>query len=121
MDTEGNIRPVWINFLQELSVLPQEELQLAASRGDQYLRDAGVFFRHYGPEDSAERDWPLSHLPLLIDIAASEPLAQVTSALLAKAATVSEKTMVRVAVSPSIRVVSDMVMLLTDGACVSTS
>ncbi|MDF0597145.1 circularly permuted type 2 ATP-grasp protein [Psychromarinibacter halotolerans] len=68
MDTEGNIRPVWINFLQELSVLPQEELQLAASRGDQYLRDAGVFFRHYGPEDSAERDWPLSHLPLLIDI-----------------------------------------------------
>ena len=64
---------------------------------------------------------PVHVLPVLIDIAASEPLAQETSALLAKAATVSEKTMVRVAVSPSIRVVSDMLMLVTDGACVSTA
>ena len=64
---------------------------------------------------------PVQVLPLLIDIAASEPLAQETSAELAKAATVSEKTMVRVAVSPSIRVVSLRLMLVTDGACVSTS
>ena len=64
---------------------------------------------------------PVQVLPLLIDIAASEPLAQVTSSLLAKAATVSEKTMVRVAVSPSIRVVSLRLILVIDGACVSTS
>ena len=55
-------------------------------------------------------------LPLVMAIAAKEPLVQTTSAALEKPATVSEKTMVKVAVSPSIRVVSDMVMLLADGA-----
>ncbi len=60
-------------------------------------------------------------LPLVMAITAREPLVQVTSSALAKPATVSEKTMVKVAVSPSIRVVSDMVILLADGARVSTT
>ena len=64
---------------------------------------------------------PVHVLPLLIDIAASEPLAQVTSSLLAKAATVSEKTMVRVGVSPDFMAVSSKLMLVIDGACVSTA
>ena len=49
---------------------------------------------------------PVQVLPLLIDIAASEPLAQVTSSLLANPATASEKTIVRVGVSPDFMAVS---------------
>ncbi|WP_172292227.1 circularly permuted type 2 ATP-grasp protein [Pseudoruegeria sp. HB172150] len=67
LDGEGELRPVWTSFLTELAALSPEELALAQTRGSQYLHDAGVFFRHYGPDDSAEREWPLSHLPLLID------------------------------------------------------
>ena len=38
----------------------------ASTQGDQYLRDAGVFFRQYGEDGSTERAWPLSHMPVLI-------------------------------------------------------
>jgi uncharacterized circularly permuted ATP-grasp superfamily protein/uncharacterized alpha-E superfamily protein len=67
LDAAGAVRPVWRGFLRDLAALTPEELQLAQSRGSQYLRDAGVFFRHYGPTSGGERDWPLSHLPLLVD------------------------------------------------------
>ncbi|QOL81282.1 circularly permuted type 2 ATP-grasp protein [Pseudooceanicola spongiae] len=67
MDARGTIRPVWRPFLNELSQLTPDELTHATARGSQYLRDAGVFFRHYGPDSEEERDWPLAHLPLLID------------------------------------------------------
>ena len=64
---------------------------------------------------------PAQVVPLCSDMAPKEPLAQVTSSPLAKPATVSEKTIVRVAVSPSLKAVSPMVMLLTEGAWVSTA
>lgn len=67
MDSSGAVRPVWQPFLRGLAQLPDEALELSLSRGNQYLRDAGVFFRHYGPGDDTEREWPLSHVPLLID------------------------------------------------------
>ena len=59
---------------------------------------------------------PVQVMELPEVMTAREPLSQSTSSLLAKAATASEKTIVRVAVSPSIRVVSDIVALLTVGA-----
>lgn len=75
MDDQGNVRPVWKDFLTRLAAVPAEEIDLACARGSQYLRDAGVFFRHYGPDSHEERDWPLSHLPLLIDEAEWQQIA----------------------------------------------
>lgn len=67
MDPDGRVRPVWEPFLRDLALLSKDALELSLSRGNQYLKDAGVFFRHYGPGADTEREWPLSHVPLLID------------------------------------------------------
>ncbi len=64
---DGRIRPVWNDLVHSLAGLTPEELSARMARGDQYLRDAGVFYRRYGPAHTNERDWPLSHVPLLID------------------------------------------------------
>ena len=64
---DGTIRPVWADFIEHLSALGEDELAVRRARADQHLRDAGVFFRQYGAQDTAERDWPLSHMPVLID------------------------------------------------------
>ena len=61
------------------------------------------------------------HVVPTLDMAASVPEVHVTSSSLAKPATVSEKMIVRVAVSPSLKAVSPMAMLLTEGARVSTA
>ncbi|MEZ5803609.1 MAG: circularly permuted type 2 ATP-grasp protein [Rhizobiaceae bacterium] len=66
MTAEGAIRPVWRSFIRHLTRLSPDELARRFARGDEYLHDAGVFFRQYGQKDSAERAWPLSHLPVLI-------------------------------------------------------
>ena len=65
VDGAGNVRPVWQPFIEYLAKMTPEELARRVDQGDQYLRDAGVFFRQYG-DDSTERAWPLSHLPVLI-------------------------------------------------------
>ncbi len=64
---DGNVRPVWRNFLEHVSGQPEDELLSRFGRGDQYLRDAGVFYRQYGAGESVERTWPLSHIPVLVD------------------------------------------------------
>ena len=64
---------------------------------------------------------PAHVVPLCSDMAAKEPLVQVTSSALAKPATVSEKTIVSVEVSPVFRAVSLIEILLIEGACVSTA
>ena len=69
MDSSCAVRPVWLPFLKGIGALSPEDLAQAMARGNQYLRDAGVFFRHYGPEANAEREWPLSHIPLIVDAA----------------------------------------------------
>lgn len=66
LDAEGRVRPVWQRFLAQVAELGPGELGRRFARGDEYLRDAGVFFRQYGHPDSPERDWPLSHVPVLI-------------------------------------------------------
>ncbi|WP_232372262.1 circularly permuted type 2 ATP-grasp protein [Acuticoccus mangrovi] len=63
---DGEVRPVWSTLIEAIANMSPEELAAGQARGDQYLRDAGVFYRQYGPQDAAERDWPLSHLPVLI-------------------------------------------------------
>ena len=64
VDGAGNVRPVWQPFIEYLAKMTPEELARRVDQGDQYLRDAGVFFRQYGDE-STKRAWPLSHLPVL--------------------------------------------------------
>jgi uncharacterized circularly permuted ATP-grasp superfamily protein/uncharacterized alpha-E superfamily protein len=67
LDASGAMRPVWREFIQFFASLNREEVAERVSRGDQYLHDAGVFYRQYSAEDSSEREWPLSHVPVLID------------------------------------------------------
>ncbi len=62
----GGVRPVWAELLTALADSSPADLARRRSRGEQYLRDAGVFHRTYAADDSSERDWPLSHLPVLI-------------------------------------------------------
>lgn len=66
LDGSGAIRQAWLPLLDHLSRLTPAETLRRFSRGDQYLGDAGVFFRQYGEGAVAERDWPLSHVPVLI-------------------------------------------------------
>ncbi|MFC7290627.1 circularly permuted type 2 ATP-grasp protein [Hirschia litorea] len=66
MTLNGEVRPIWKNFITHLSQLSSEELDRRTKRGNQYLNDAGVFFRQYGDDGNQERDWPLSHIPVLI-------------------------------------------------------
>jgi uncharacterized circularly permuted ATP-grasp superfamily protein/uncharacterized alpha-E superfamily protein len=66
LDPHGNVRPVWQRLLATLGRMHETELANRFARADRYLRDAGVFYRAYGKE-SSERNWPLSHIPVLID------------------------------------------------------
>ncbi|MDP3736305.1 MAG: circularly permuted type 2 ATP-grasp protein [Hyphomonadaceae bacterium] len=66
LDPGGNLRPVWRSFIDGLASLPADELTRRFEQGDQYLRDAGVFFRQYGEKDATDRAWPLAHVPVLI-------------------------------------------------------
>jgi uncharacterized circularly permuted ATP-grasp superfamily protein/uncharacterized alpha-E superfamily protein len=64
---DGAVRPVWRQFINHLAALDPADLAARFGRGDQYLRDAGVFFREYDGTASTERPWPLSHIPVLIE------------------------------------------------------
>ncbi len=67
VDATGAIRPVWRPFLAALSRMNRAQIDKRFARADQYLRDAGVYYRVYGDATSKDRDWPLSHIPVLID------------------------------------------------------
>ena len=67
MDATGNIRPGWSELMAAFDALGPAELASRFERADQYLRDAGVFYRKYDGAEGKERDWPLAHVPLLID------------------------------------------------------
>ncbi|GAB6054390.1 circularly permuted type 2 ATP-grasp protein [Magnetospira thiophila] len=67
LDSTGSIRPVWRRFANHLAHMSEQDITRHFARGDQHLRDAGVYYRQYGPEDESLRDWPLSHVPVLVD------------------------------------------------------
>lgn len=69
LDAKGAVRPVWAPFLGHLAGLTPEALATRFARGNQYLRDTGVYYHKYGEHSTAERDWPLSHIPVLIGAA----------------------------------------------------
>lgn len=63
---DGTVKPGWLAFMSALDALGREELTSRFQRADQYLRDAGVFYRMYEGNGLGEREWPLAHIPLLI-------------------------------------------------------
>ena len=67
MDADGGVRPHWRPFLTMLASLGGEEINRRFAVADRYLRDSGVFYRVYEDPAGAERPWPLSHIPLIID------------------------------------------------------
>lgn len=66
LDSEGRVRPVWRQFIEHFTGLTGQDLAERFALGDQYLRDAGVFFRQSDGPVSRVRSWPLSHVPVLI-------------------------------------------------------
>ena len=76
LDPSGRIRPVWRPFVEHLARLTPDDLHHRFARGDQYLRDAGVFFRQYSPAGPSERAWPLAHVPVIIEEAEAGRVAR---------------------------------------------
>ena len=62
---DGKPRAVWSRFFDAFAALAPADIERRFGAADRHLRDAGITYR--APGDSAERLWPLSHLPLLID------------------------------------------------------
>src|ERR1700719_29471 len=62
---DGAPRAVWTRFLDSFTGLGPAEIERRFGAADRHLREAGVTYR--APGESADRLWPLSHLPLLID------------------------------------------------------
>ncbi|HVZ51046.1 MAG TPA: circularly permuted type 2 ATP-grasp protein [Pseudolabrys sp.] len=67
VDAEGNVRAHWRGFLTMLARLGPEEVNRRFAAADRNLRDSGVFYRVYEDPVGATRQWPLSHVPLIIE------------------------------------------------------
>jgi uncharacterized circularly permuted ATP-grasp superfamily protein/uncharacterized alpha-E superfamily protein len=67
MADDGAVREHWIELLTGLAGLGREELSRRFAASDRYLRESGVFYRVYEDKESADRSWPLSHVPLVIE------------------------------------------------------
>ncbi len=70
---DGAVRPGWERLVASLEAHNRLE---RFARADQSLRDAGVYYRVYDTGAAREREWPLSHVPLLIDSAEWEQLSE---------------------------------------------
>jgi uncharacterized circularly permuted ATP-grasp superfamily protein/uncharacterized alpha-E superfamily protein len=67
IDPAGNIRAGWTTLIGAFEQMGAAELTARFERADQYLRDAGVFYRKYDGAQGKERGWPLAHVPLIVD------------------------------------------------------
>jgi uncharacterized circularly permuted ATP-grasp superfamily protein/uncharacterized alpha-E superfamily protein len=81
LDSSGSVRPVWSQLIKHMSGWNAAETTERFARGDQYLRDAGVYYRQYG-QGADERDWPLSHVPVLL---AAEEWRKISAGLIQRA------------------------------------
>jgi len=66
MQPDGTLRPVWKPLIDLVAGLSPDDLHQRFARGDQYLHDAGVYYREHTSSGSTIRDWPLSHIPVMI-------------------------------------------------------
>lgn len=62
---DGAPREVWTRFFDAFAALTPGEIERRFGSADRHLREAGVTYR--APGEIADRIWPLSHVPLLID------------------------------------------------------
>src|SRR5438132_1696840 len=62
---DGAPRAVWTRFFDAFAALTPGDIERRFGSADRHLREAGV--SHRAPGETADRMWPLSHLPLLID------------------------------------------------------
>jgi uncharacterized circularly permuted ATP-grasp superfamily protein/uncharacterized alpha-E superfamily protein len=67
IDPSGAVRPGWETLLHTLDQIGPEKLATRFARANQYLHDAGVFYRVYDENGTQEREWPLAHIPILIN------------------------------------------------------
>jgi uncharacterized circularly permuted ATP-grasp superfamily protein/uncharacterized alpha-E superfamily protein len=61
---DGTPRAVWTRFFDAFAELTPADIERRFGLADRHLREAGVSYR--APGETADRLWPLSHLPLLI-------------------------------------------------------
>src|SRR5476651_1641306 len=61
---DGAPREVWTHFFDAFASLTPGDIERRFAAADRHLREAGVTYRP--PGETADRLWPLSHLPLLI-------------------------------------------------------
>src|SRR5260370_15002203 len=69
VDRDGRVRAHWRPLLGLLAALGPKEVSRRFAAADRHLHDSGVFYRVYEDAAGADRPWPLSHIPLLIDAA----------------------------------------------------
>ena len=67
VDRDGRVRAHWQPLLAMLARMGHQELTRRFAAADRHLHDSGVFYRVYEDASGAERPWPLSHVPLLIN------------------------------------------------------
>ncbi len=76
MQADGSLRPVWLPLVDLLSRSTPAQIGHRFLRGDQYLHDAGVYFRAHTESGSTMRAWPLSHVPVVIGAAEWRTLSE---------------------------------------------
>ncbi|MBE3636955.1 circularly permuted type 2 ATP-grasp protein [Mangrovicoccus sp. HB182678] len=76
------MRPVWKDFIGQFGRLSGPDMERRFHRAEQYLHDAGVYYREYDHGFSRERAWPLSHIPVLLS---EEDWAGISAALVQRA------------------------------------
>ncbi|QDW37632.1 hypothetical protein FFI89_010990 [Bradyrhizobium sp. KBS0727] len=62
---DGAPRAVWTRFFDAFAAMAPADIEKRFASADRHLREAGVTYR--APGETADRLWPLSHLPLIID------------------------------------------------------
>src|ERR1700737_3452292 len=62
---DGGPRAAWTRFFDAFAALAPADIARRFASADRHLREAGVSYR--APGETADRAWPLSHVPLLID------------------------------------------------------
>src|SRR5262245_47717766 len=67
VDRDGRVRAHWQPLLGLLAGLGPKEVSRRFAAADRHLHDSGVFYRVYEDAAGADRPWPLSHVPLLIE------------------------------------------------------
>jgi uncharacterized circularly permuted ATP-grasp superfamily protein/uncharacterized alpha-E superfamily protein len=76
LEADGSIRPHWQTLIHAFDALGPDELKARFERADQYLRDAGVFYRKYDQAEGKDRAWPLAHVPLILGEAEWEQISR---------------------------------------------